>query len=82
MASRTVRRVLLAVSNLKGAAQGWFFNTNDRHAELYGGQPLFSTFEKFRQLFLQPFEQKNTATAMAQLEGVKVKKGETVATFA
>jgi hypothetical protein len=76
------QKILIAVSNLKGAAYEWFFNTNDRHAELYGGQPLFSSFEKFRQLFLQRSGQMNTATAMAQLENVKLKKSETVATFA
>lgn len=73
---------ILIASNLKGAAYEWFFNTNDRHAELYGGQHLFSSFEKFRQLFLQRFGQMNTATSMAQLENVKLRKGETVATFA
>jgi hypothetical protein len=76
------QKILIAVSNLKGAAYEWFFNTNDRHAELYGGQSLFSSFEKFRQFFLQRFGQMNTATSIAQLENVKLRKGETVATFA
>jgi hypothetical protein len=76
------QKILMAVSNMKGAAADWFFNTNDRHAELYGGKPLFNSFERFRQLFLQRFGQMNTANAMAQLEAIRMKKGETVATFA
>jgi hypothetical protein len=66
---------------MKGAASEWFFTTNDRYAELYGGQPLFNSFEQFRQLFLQRFGQMNTANAMAQIETVRLKKNETVATF-
>jgi hypothetical protein len=49
---------------------------------IHGGQPLFNSFERFGQLFLQRFGQMNTANAMAQIETVKLKKGETVATFA
>lgn len=76
------QKILIAVTNMKGAASEWFFTTNDRHAELYGGQPLFNSFQRFKELFLQRFGQMNTANAMAKLEAVKLKKGETVATFA
>lgn len=76
------QKILIAVTNMKGAASEWFFTTNDRHAELYGGQPLFNSFQRFKELFLQRFGQMNTANAMAQLGDVKLKRGETVATFA
>lgn len=76
------QKILIVISNMKGPSYDWFFNTNNWHAELYGGRPLFDSFEKFRQLFLQRFGQINTATAMAQLDSVKLKKNETVATFA
>ena len=76
------QKILIAVTNMKGAASEWFFMTNDRHAELYGGQPLFNSFQRFKELFLQRFGQMNTANAMEKLETVKLKKGETVATFA
>jgi hypothetical protein len=58
------QKSLIAITNMKGAAADWFFNTNDRHAELYGGQPLFDSFERFRQLFLERFGQMNTANAV------------------
>jgi hypothetical protein len=76
------QKVLMAISNLKGAASEWFFTTNDRYAKLYGGQPLFNSFAQFLQLFQQRFGQMNTANAMAQIETVKLRKNETVATFA
>ena len=76
------QKILIAVTNMKGAASEWYFTTNDRHAELYGGKPLFDSWPKFKDLFLQRFGQMNTANAMAKLETVKLKKGESVATFA